>query len=154
MRSLGRVDHLAAGALGPPGKRTFYLEVDGPGGREWFVVEKEQVSALAAHGLKLVRTPETSSTNPGPAMGTPGEPTFRVGEIGLGSDGEEVVVLLSPTEEGEPVAFTVAPGVFAAMARRALEVVAGGRPLCGFCGLPEDSDGHACPAGNGDLRRR
>lgn len=154
MRSLGRVGHLAAGAVGPPGKRTFYLEVDGPDGREWFHVEKEQVAALGAHGLQLLG--EVSGTVPEPAssLDPPGQPTFRVGEIGLGSDGDDVVVLLSPVEDGEPVAFTVSSTAFAAMARRALAVVAAGRPPCRLCGLPQDPDGHACPGGNGDLRHR
>jgi uncharacterized repeat protein (TIGR03847 family) len=151
MRSLGRVEHLAAGAMGPPGHRTFYLELDGPQGREWFLVEKEQLAAMATHGLELAGA---GSAEPGPALSEPGGPTFRVGEIGLGSDGEEIVVVLSPAEEGEPVAFTVSQPDFAAMARRALAVVAAGRPRCRFCGLPEDPEGHTCPAGNGDLRRQ
>ena len=87
-------------------------------------------------------------------MTPPGEPTFRVGEIGLGAEGGEVLILLSPAEEGEPVAFSVAAATFAAAARRALAVVAAGRPPCRLCGLPLDPEGHACPGGNGDLRRR
>ena len=153
MRSLGRVEHLAAGAVGPPGQRRFYLEAGGPAGREWFAVEKEQVAALATHGLELLGA-AAAAVGPGPDMGEPGEPTFQVGEIGLGTDGDEVVLVLSPTGGGEPVGLTAAPAVFAAMARRALEVVAAGRPKCRFCGLPQDPEGHACPAGNGDLRRR
>lgn len=154
MRSLGRVEHFGAGAAGPPGKRTFYLEADGPDGREWFLVEKEQVAALAAHALELLGEAAAPDPEPAPPTTPPGEPTFRVGEIGLGAEGGEVLVLLSPTEEGEPVAFSVAAVTFAAAARRALAVVAAGRPPCRLCGLPLDPQGHACPGGNGDLRRR
>jgi uncharacterized repeat protein (TIGR03847 family) len=154
MRSLGRAAGLSAGAVGPPGKRTFFLEIDGEMGREWFLLEKEQISALAAHGLELLgREPGPA---PGPAVVSPpaGEPAFRVGEIGLGTEEGAVVVLLSPDGEGEPVAFTADAESFATMARRALAVVAAGRPRCRLCGRPLDPEGHACPGGNGDLRRR
>ena len=157
MRSLGRVDRVAAGAVGPPGRRTFYLEVVGPAGTEWFVVEKEQLATLAAHGLELIGEPPEASPASTPSPAPQGEPSFRVGEIGLGADEGEMVVLLSPTEEtgtAEPVAFTVGAADFAAMARLALAVVAAGRPVCRLCGHPMDPEGHSCPGGNGDLRRR
>jgi len=158
MRSLGRVEHLAAGAFGAPGKRTFFLEVGSAHEREWFILEKEQVAALAAHGLELLG--EASGTVPEPLSGPlplrapAGEPTFRVGEIGLGAEAGELLVLLSPDEDGEPVAFSVDAPLFATMARRALAVAAAGRPKCRLCGLPLDPDGHACPGGNGDRHRR
>jgi len=154
MRSLGRAARLSGGAVGPPGKRTFFLEIDGEMGSEWFVVEKEQLSALATHGLELLGR-EPGPAAEGEAVPAPtGPPAFRVGEIGLGTEEGAVVVLLSPTEQAEPVAFTVDAEAFVAMARRALAVVAAGRPRCRLCGLPLDPDGHACPGGNGDLRRR
>ncbi|MCU0280242.1 MAG: DUF3090 domain-containing protein [Acidimicrobiia bacterium] len=154
MRSLGRVRRIAAGAMGPPGKRTFFLDIDGDGGPEWFLLEKEQLSALAAHGLELLGR-EASPAAPAGAIAAPaGDPAFRVAEIGLGAEEGEVVVLLSPDGESEPVAFTVAAEAFADMARQALAVVAAGRPRCRLCGLPVDPDGHACPGGNGDRRRR
>ena len=154
MRSLGRVRRIAAGAMGPPGKRTFFLDIDSDGGPEWFLLEKEQLSALAAHGLELLGR-EASPAAPAGAITAPaGDPTFRVAEIGLGAEEGEMVVLLSPDGESEPVAFTVAAEAFVEMARRALAVVAAGRPRCRLCGLPIDPEGHACPGGNGDRRRR
>jgi len=154
MRSLGRIDRLVAGAVGPPGKRSFYLEVTGPDAYEWFALEKEQVAALATHGLELLGVARGAPVEPGQSAPPVGEPTFRVGEIGLGAEGGDVLLLLSPAEEGDPVAFTVPADVFAAAARRALAVVAAGRPSCRLCGLPLDPEGHACPGGNGDLRHR
>jgi uncharacterized repeat protein (TIGR03847 family) len=154
MRSLGPVAYFAAGAMGPPGKRIFYLEVEGATGREWFLAEKEQVAALAAHGLELLgRTADP----PGPAAiseAPSGPPTFRVAEVGLGAQAGEVFVLLAPAEGAEPVAFSVTAAAFIAMAAQALAVVAAGRPPCRLCGLPLDPEGHACPGGNGDLRHR
>lgn len=154
MRSLGKLDRLTAGAVGSPGKRTFFLEVAGPGGYEWFVLEKEQLAALAAHGLELLGVAGGVPTDPGRSTVPVGEPTFRVGEIGLGAEGGDVLMLLRPAEEGEPVALTIPADLFAAAARRALAVVAAGRPACRLCGLPVDPEGHACPGGNGDLRHR
>ena len=152
MRSLGRVTRFVAGAVGPPGRRTFYLEVDG----EWFLVEKQQVAALAARGLDLARQLGVPERDPGPPLGEPGEPAFRVVEIGIGVEDGEAVIVLSPDGSSgeEPVAFTVTGDQLEAMARRALTSVAAGRPACRFCGLPIDPGGHACPASNGDLRHR
>jgi uncharacterized repeat protein (TIGR03847 family) len=41
-----------------------------------------------------------------------------------------------------------------AFAKRALSVVAAGRPPCPFCGGPLDPDGHLCPRANGFRRIR
>jgi uncharacterized repeat protein (TIGR03847 family) len=152
VRSLGNAERFVAGAVGEPGSRVFLIEVEGDGPTEWFLVEKQQVAALAERSIRLLRQLGLSVAEPGPALEAPGEPTFRVGEIALGSDGDAVVIVLSPTDEGEPVTFTVSADRLGAMAQRALEVVAAGRPLCRFCGLPIDPDGHPCPASNGDLR--
>ena len=39
-----------------------------------------------------------------------------------------------------------------AFVRRALAVVAAGRPDCPFCGQPMDPEGHVCPRANGYRR--
>ncbi|MFD7155464.1 DUF3090 domain-containing protein [Kribbella sp. NPDC059898] len=39
-----------------------------------------------------------------------------------------------------------------AFARRAVALVASGRPSCPFCGRPIDADGHICPRANGYRR--
>ena len=39
-----------------------------------------------------------------------------------------------------------------AFAKRALAVVAAGRPPCPFCGNPLDPEGHVCPRANGYRR--
>lgn len=156
MRSLGTIDHFVAGAVGEPGSRTFLIEIGTRDGLEWFLLEKEQVAVLAERGLELLRRLGFSGGEPGPDLTESGEPTFRVGEIGIGADEESITIMLSPVddEEQEPVAFDVEPERFDAMARRAAQVVAAGRPACGFCGLPRDPEGHVCPASNGDLRTR
>jgi uncharacterized repeat protein (TIGR03847 family) len=156
MRSLGHTDHFVAGSIGEPGQRTFLIEVGGDGAVEWFLVEKEQVAALARRSLELLREMGEAPPGPGPDLTEPGEPTFRVAEIGIGREADVFVIVLSPVDgtDAEPVAVTLGAGRLGAMAVRALEVVVAGRPACELCGLPKDPRGHACPASNGDRRRR
>jgi uncharacterized repeat protein (TIGR03847 family) len=55
-----------------------------------------------------------------------------------------------PDEEPEVARFTVTRAQARAMAARALDVVAAGRPRCQFCGNPIEPDGtHICPSMNG-----
>jgi uncharacterized repeat protein (TIGR03847 family) len=158
MRDLGRIEEILAGAIGEPGHRTFYIELRSDAGPEWFLIEKQQAAALAERALELAADMGISPQEPGPALESPGEPAFRVGQIALGRDGNDAVIALSPTEDAgedaEPVAATVAPEALDAMARRTLLVVAAGRPPCEFCGNPKDPKGHTCPASNGDLRHQ
>ena len=114
------------------------------------------MAVLGERSLLLLREMGIALQDPGPDLTVPGEPTFRVGEIGIGRADENILVALSPTEDdtSDPVAVSVSPERLGAMARRALEVVAAGRPSCEFCGNPKDPEGHTCPASNGDLRRR
>ncbi len=156
MRNFGESDHFVAGAIGEPGRRTFLIEIGGDDAIEWFVLEKQQVAALAQRSLELLRQRGLHPDEPGPDLSSPGESTFRIGEIAVGEDGENIVIVLSPTDDEptDPVAVTVSPQRLGAMAVRALHVVGAGRPACRFCGLPMDSDAHTCPAFNGDLRDR
>jgi uncharacterized repeat protein (TIGR03847 family) len=152
MRSLGPVDHFAAGSVGPPGGRTFYIEVEADGHREWFLVEKQQVAALAERLLELARESGVAPQAAAHDLGPPVDPTFRAGEIGIGTDLDGLVVVLQSTEDDEPVGFTLTVEMADAAARRALEIVESGRPPCRLCGRPMDAVGHTCPATNGDLR--
>ena len=152
MRSFGPIERFAAGAVGRPGARTFYLEVDTGDHREWFLLEKVQVAALAERILDLMRPMGIAPQPAGPTLGAALEPTFRVGEIGVGTDIEGLVIVLQSTEDDEPVGFTLSAEQADAAARRALEVVGAGRPPCQLCGRPVDPAGHTCPATNGDLR--
>jgi uncharacterized repeat protein (TIGR03847 family) len=151
MRDLGAVELFRAGAVGEPGRRTFLLEVDG----EYFLLEKEQVAALAARGLDLARTLGVSPQDPIDELTAADEPTFRVRAIEIDAGRDGITIALHPVEEADetPVSFVVDPTRLDAMARRALLVVAAGRPPCPYCSFPLDPDGHVCPASNGDRRR-
>lgn len=164
-----------AGAVGQPGERTFYLQAS-DGSRVTSVsLEKFQVSQLAERLDELLdevlRRTGVASTGPaadpaddGP-LDLPLMEEFRVGAIALAWDGDTDRVVIEAQEESEspvePLADVVppdGPGVLRvrlspqaarAFARRALRIVAQGRPPCPLCGLPLDSAGHVCPRQNG-----
>jgi uncharacterized repeat protein (TIGR03847 family) len=101
---------------------------------------------------------------------------FRVGTMALAWDGgEECVVveaqalleadaedeaadadddeLFEDDEHGPPMLRVRLTGAMARVfAKRALDLVAAGRPPCPFCSLPLDPEGHICPRANGYRR--
>ncbi len=112
----------------------------------------------------------TEDTRP---LDAPIEEEFRVGTISLAWDGEAERVVIECFEvneagEGEddtedlPDTDEAATGTVLrvsltgtlarAFAKRALAVVAAGRPPCPFCGNPLDPEGHVCPRANGYRR--
>ena len=111
---------------------------------------------------------------------TPIEEEFRVGTMSLAWDGEREAVVIEcfavgnepdiDPEEGleaddvpadDPdddtdarsvLRVTISGVVARAFAKRALALVAAGRPPCPFCANPLDPDGHVCPRSNGYRR--
>jgi uncharacterized repeat protein (TIGR03847 family) len=104
---------------------------------------------------------------------------FRVGTMTLSWDVDDQVLVLeafpvteadseAPDDDAAPEGAETAegpdpeemllvriPGSHArAFAKRALSVVAAGRPPCQFCGGPLDPEGHLCPRANGFRRVR
>lgn len=154
---------------GEPGQRTFYLQARGAPTTLTFLVEKQQVAALADKLRELLMMVDATDTvgaapaarDPALALEGPLEPEWRVGTIGLAYDEEDdvVVVLMQPveTEEEAAVAEPEDTGVRFVLRRdqvrayvlHALAVVEEGRPTCQLCGLPMDPGGHNCPASNG-----
>ncbi|MFI7068186.1 DUF3090 family protein [Kribbella sp. NPDC050124] len=104
----------------------------------------------------------------------PIEEEFRAGTMTLAweADAERVVIEVFSVVTGEQVELEETDPVQAAMdsedaevfvvriseeqarafARRAVALVASGRPSCPFCGRPIDPDGHICPRANGYRR--
>jgi uncharacterized repeat protein (TIGR03847 family) len=156
---LGPAQRFAAGAVGSPGQRRFFIEIDAGGGRHRFLLEKGQVVALAQRSLELLAengvVPDRQAVEMVQQRGLEVEESeevdFRVGDMALQLQHSELVsVTLDPVDEGgEGVSFVVAPEQLQAMAMAALEVAARGRPICSRCRLPMDPDGHDCPAVNG-----
>ena len=143
------------GAEGPPGQRVFFLAGGADGEVVYFRCEKQQVAALGEYLLALLEdlSPEVEAVE-GHGKVVPLPFDWDVGSIGVKYDEPEeriVVVLEELSGEDETPAtarfcFTLEQA--AAFARFALELVAQGRPNCGFCGQPMDAEGHVCPRMN------
>ncbi len=100
----------------------------------------------------------------------PIEEEFRVGTMSLAWDGEADRVVIECFETGAPgndedelpdtdddadgsvLRVSLAGSAARAFAKRALAVVAAGRPPCPFCNEPLDPQGHICSRANGYRR--
>jgi uncharacterized repeat protein (TIGR03847 family) len=174
-------ERFVAGTVGQPGQRTFYLQATGGGQTVSVALEKMQVSALAERLDELldeVRRRQ-GAESPVPAVAptqledvapldSPVEEEFRVGTLALAWDEETNLVIIeaqSATEadaeeseapsdvetDADMLRVRLSPAVARAFAKRALRVVAAGRPPCPLCGNPLDPEGHICPRQNGHL---
>jgi uncharacterized repeat protein (TIGR03847 family) len=159
---LNPVTHITVGAVGNPGKRTFYLQ-----GRQGMttvtlVVEKEQVAALSRGIDELterlgIGEKEARVNALEMELSQPIEPLFRIGQLGLGYDAEEklmVLVAYEASEQEDPelsnaVRFWATSEQMRMLARHTASVVAAGRAICVLCGKPIDPEGHFCPKRNG-----
>ena len=162
LHDLNPVTHITIGAIGQPGKRTFYLQ-----GRQGMTIvtlvsEKEQIGALSKGIDELL---ERLGKESKPVlvnalemeMSQPIEPLFRIGQLGLGYDAEQDLLVLVayelPEEENAEtvnvVRFWATANQMRMLARHAAGVIAAGRPICVLCGRPIDPEGHFCPKRNG-----
>src|SRR4051794_13722482 len=170
-------DRFVAGTVGQPGERTFFLQATAGQRTVSVALEKVQVAALAEKLEELldevrrrqgsdsavppVAPPEMEDIAP---LTAPVEEEFRVGTLALAWDDDSDTVLVEAqsleSDDGEEPAegseFTgdllrvrLSPGAARAFVKRALRVVAAGRPPCPLCGNPLDPSGHICPRQNG-----
>jgi uncharacterized repeat protein (TIGR03847 family) len=170
-------DRFVAGTVGQPGERTFFLQVRAGTRMVSVSLEKVQVAALAEKLDELLdevrRRQGADSAVPATAavefedvapLDAPVEEEFRAGTLALAWDDDSETVLIEAQsaeeqdEEGqsESTEFTgsmlrvrMVPGAARGFAKRALRVVAAGRPPCPLCGNPLDPQGHVCPRQNG-----
>lgn len=162
------VTHITADAIGQPGKRVFYIQGWQDERTITLIIEKVQLQSLAI-GLeqflaevqeKYPDLPEASAEYIEDKMHIhpPVDPLFRVGEVGLGYDAENDLVVLvarellpedQNQEEASVVRFWCTRSQLRAMTAWGVEVAAHGRPLCPQCGQPMDPEGHFCPKKNG-----
>ena len=171
-------DRFVAGTVGQPGERVFYLQATSGDRQVSIALEKVQVAALAEKMDELLdevrRRQGADSAVPATAppeledvapLGAPIEEEFRAGTLALAWDEDTTTVLVEAQSiEGQPeedeaggqTEFTgdllrvrLQPGAARAFAKRALRVVAAGRPPCPLCGNPLDPQGHVCPRQNG-----
>ena len=162
------VTHITTDAIGQPGKRVFYIQGWQDERTVTLIIEKVQIQSLAI-GLEqfLVEVSEKYPDLPDANadydeekmhIQPPVDPLFRVGEIGLGYDIDQDLVVLvahellaegSESEEASVVRYWCTRSQLRAMCRWGIEVAAQGRPLCPQCGQPMDPAGHFCPKRNG-----
>lgn len=175
--NLRPVTHLTTDAIGPPGKRVFYLQGYKGQRTVTLIVEKFQIQTLAI-GLEqfLAEIQSKYPDLPGASadyieanmrINPPVDPLFRVGELALGYDADaDLVVLVAQENASNPVddpeldnnpeelsgnivRFWCTRSQLRAMAHWGIEVSSRGRPICPQCGEPMDPDGHFCPKRNG-----
>lgn len=167
---LNPVTHIAIGTVGPPGKRVFFLQAGQGTIVVSVIIEKEQAYALALAVQQLLE--ELARRFPSlpalpdeseplyPALQKPIVPEFRAGQLGLGYDMMQDLVVITAQEllvdeetdtvtEGSMVRFWATREQMQVLSVQALEVVAAGRPICMACGQPIDPEGHFCPRRNG-----
>lgn len=164
------VTHIVADAIGPPGKRVFYIQGWQGDKSITLIVEKFQIQTLAIGLEQYLEELHQKHPELTQAAGDyvedkmhihpPVDPLFRVGEMGLGYDEENDFLILVAREvigEGEDaeqagvVRFWCTRSQLLAMSRWGMEMASRGRPICPQCGEPMDPEGHFCPKKNGHL---
>jgi uncharacterized repeat protein (TIGR03847 family) len=162
------VDRLTVDAIGKPGERVFYIQAVKDDQVVTLIVEKLQVQSLAM-GLeqfmadisqKFPDLPEASPAYVESEMHIepPVDPLFRVGELGLGYEGEtdlmvlvarEILVEGQDAEEAGVARLWCTRSQLRAMCHWGVEIANRGRPICPQCGEPMEPEGHFCPKKNG-----
>lgn len=162
------VTHILVDAIGPPGKRVFYLQGWQDDRTVTLIVEKFQIQSLAIGLEQFLVEIEEKNPDLSPASADyteenmhilpPVDPLFRVGELGLGYDADNDLLILvareQSLEEGETedtrvVRFWCTRSQLRALSSWGIEVASRGRPLCPQCREPMDPEGHFCPKKNG-----
>ena len=163
---LNPVEHLTADALGPPGKRVFYLQGWQGERTVTLIIEKIQLQTLAVGVEQFLaeiqeKFPDLAEASADYVeehmhINPPVDPLFRAGEIGLGYESEQDLIVLVirellpedvDKEEAGVVRFWGTQ--VRAMARWGMEVAGRGRQTCPQCGQPMEPEGHFCPKKNG-----
>lgn len=152
-----RVTRITAGAVGPPGKRSFYLQVRAGVETVSLAMEKQQLQLLAERVQELLAPSAAAPGVPAGALALeqPLQPGWRIGSMTLAYDDQvrlfEVRLVELAPEGDEPATgrFRAAAEQMRALAQHAVALVAAGRPPCPVCGGPSDHDGGICPRLNG-----
>jgi uncharacterized repeat protein (TIGR03847 family) len=150
----GRVSLVTVGAVGPKGKREFYLQLKEGTRLVSLLLEKDQLRVLAQR-LKELLPQQTAASRSNMELEEPLRPVWRLGMMTLAYDQEsglfEVSMVELAQENEKPASghFLATAVQMAALAHLAEEVVAAGRPPCPMCGGPMDHDGGVCPRLNG-----
>ena len=165
------VSRITIGTVGPPGQRVFLLQASQGTSTITLKLEKEQATILASSIIELLegldeKYPLSYSKLDEPLssdlmLQEPVDPIFAVGQIGLGYDqGQDLVVLVVQEVQFEDAEQNPAAARFWAtrtqmksLSEHTLEVVNQGRPICPLCHSPMDPEGHFCPRSNGHEKK-
>ncbi|MEW6716926.1 MAG: DUF3090 domain-containing protein [Chloroflexota bacterium] len=162
------VTHITTDAIGPPGKRVFYIQAWQGDRVTSLIVEKLQIQTLAIGVEQFLveihkKFPHLSATSTNydedkMHIHPPVDPIFRVGEFGLGYDPDHDQMVLVAREflpedkdisEARIVRFWCTRSQIHSMTRWGIEVASRGREICPQCNDPIDPEGHFCPKKNG-----
>ena len=164
------VTYITVDAIGQPGERVFYLQGRSPDQEITLLIEKFQIQtlALAVENLmselreKAPHLPEASPDYKEVEMilEPPLDPLFRVGELSLGYDpgqdlliliAKEVAINMSDSEESEPseIRFWCTRSQLWSMSRWGIELASRGRPVWPSTGEPILPPGEFSPKNNG-----
>lgn len=161
-------DVFTAGTVGPPGQRTFFIQIREDEVTVTLRCEKQQVAALAEYFDGLLEDLEPAPfgvTSSDLELAEPVNALWTVGAIGVAYDepSDRIIVVLEEITElgddagvggdddeatGASVRVRLNRSQVWAFVRHSRDLVAAGRPPCRFCGLPIDPDGHPCPRMN------
>ncbi len=163
-------DHVAAGAIGPPGERVFYLQARQGAEVVSLRLEKQQVAALCDY-LSGILNDLAPVEEPVPAsleLIEPIVPEWVVGALAVAYEEADDRILLVAEEfipppededggptpafadevEASSARFRLTRPQVRAMVVHAMQVVTAGRAICQICGRPMDPSGHFCPRNN------
>jgi uncharacterized repeat protein (TIGR03847 family) len=165
------VSRITVGTVGEPGQRVFLLQASQGISNVTLKIEKEQAAVLASSILELLEGldeeyPRAFSKVDEPLssdlmLQEPLDPAFVVGQIGLGYDQEQDMVVLvaqeiqfeDDVEEPAVARFWATRPQMKMLSEHALQVVEQGRPTCPLCHSPMDPEGHFCPRSNGHEKK-
>lgn len=167
---LNPVTQITFDAIGKPGERIFYLQGRAPDEVVTLLVEKFQIQtlALAIESLMLElqeKTPDLLEASPNyieeqMTLDPPLDPLFRVGELSLGYDpAQDLMVLIAdeiPVEDPDiseddlsRVRFWCTRSQLWALGRWGIELASRGRPVWPSTGEPILPPGEFSPKNNG-----
>lgn len=161
---LDPVEWITAGAVGEPGRRSFYIQARQGAELVVLAVEKAQVQALAQLAQELLARLDVTVLPDDLDAGAhrPLDPVvaaWRVGVMSLGMDeggvrflleAEELVVEDQTWDPATARFWLDRDQLVALAAYAAFAVEAGARERCRLCSRPIDPDGsHVCPSSNG-----
>ena len=170
---LNPITHITVDAIGQPGERVFYLQGKNDSQEITLLVEKFQIQTLALAIENLMselreKMPDLVDASPDydeeqMLLDPPLDPLFRVGELSLGYDpSQDLMILIAkevpidlPSEEDEAeetlseVRFWCSRSQLWSLARWGIELASRGRPVWPSTGEPILPPGEFSPKNNG-----